>query len=41
MRDRVRRAVDRELGMAVAVVDIRVTDVVPAPAGDEQEGRTP
>lgn len=41
VRERVWEAADRELGMVVAVVDIRVTDVVPGPAGDEQEGRTP
>lgn len=41
VRERVWEAADRELGMAIAVVDIRVVDVVSAPADDEQEGRTP
>ncbi|MFJ9544450.1 Asp23/Gls24 family envelope stress response protein [Streptomyces sp. NPDC101225] len=41
VRERVWEAADRELGMVIAVVDIRVTDVVPARADDEQEGRTP
>ncbi|NEB05080.1 Asp23/Gls24 family envelope stress response protein [Streptomyces sp. SID13726] len=41
VRERVWAVADRELGMAIAVVDIRVTDVVSAPADDEQEGRTP
>lgn len=41
VRERVWEAADRELGMVVAVVDIRITDVVPASAEDEQEGRTP
>ncbi|MFF5494988.1 Asp23/Gls24 family envelope stress response protein [Streptomyces aquilus] len=41
VRERVWEAVDRELGMAIAVVDIRVTDVRPHRADDEQEGRTP
>ncbi|MFE1247017.1 Asp23/Gls24 family envelope stress response protein [Streptomyces sp. NPDC058735] len=41
VRERVREAVDRQLGMPVAAVDIRVTDVVPAPGDAEQEGRTP
>ncbi|MET8979973.1 Asp23/Gls24 family envelope stress response protein [Streptomyces sp. NPDC004539] len=40
VRERVWEAADRELGMVIAVVDIRVTDLVPAPADDEQEGRT-
>jgi hypothetical protein len=40
VRERVWEAADRELGMVIAVVDIRVIDVVPAPAGDEQEGST-
>ncbi|MEU5074286.1 Asp23/Gls24 family envelope stress response protein [Streptomyces asoensis] len=41
VRERVREAADRELGMPLAAVDIRVTDLVPASAGDGQEGRTP
>lgn len=41
VRERVWEAVDRDLGMVIAVVDIRVTDVGPATADDEQEGRTP
>ncbi|MFG2282317.1 Asp23/Gls24 family envelope stress response protein [Streptomyces asoensis] len=41
VRKRVREAADRELGMPLAAVDIRVTDLVPASAGDGQEGRTP
>ncbi|MGW2831951.1 Asp23/Gls24 family envelope stress response protein [Streptomyces sp. NPDC001286] len=43
--DRVRRCVreaaDRELGMTLAAVDIRVIDLVAAPADDDQEGSTP
>jgi hypothetical protein len=41
VRERVWEAADRELGMGVTAVDIRVTDLVPAPADDGQEGRTP
>ncbi|TQJ89860.1 Asp23/Gls24 family envelope stress response protein [Streptomyces sp. SLBN-31] len=37
----VREAADRELGMTLAAVDIRVIDLVAAPADDDQEGRTP
>ncbi|MFE7170371.1 hypothetical protein [Streptomyces sp. NPDC057616] len=40
MRERGWEAADRELGMVVAVVDLRITDVVPVSAEDEQEGRT-
>ncbi|MBK3644036.1 Asp23/Gls24 family envelope stress response protein [Streptomyces sp. MBT33] len=43
--DRVRRCVreaaDRELGMTLAAVDIRVIDLVAPPADDDQEGSTP
>ncbi|WP_250400873.1 Asp23/Gls24 family envelope stress response protein [Streptomyces cellostaticus] len=39
VRRRVRETADRHLGMVIAAVDIRVTDLVDAPAGD-QEGRT-
>ncbi|MCD7440777.1 Asp23/Gls24 family envelope stress response protein [Streptomyces lincolnensis] len=39
VRERVRQAADRELGMVVAAVDIRVTDLVDTSA-DGQEGRT-
>ncbi|MEU5279457.1 Asp23/Gls24 family envelope stress response protein [Streptomyces asoensis] len=41
VRERVREAADRELGMPLAAVDIRVTDLVPVSAGDGQEGRMP
>ncbi|MFJ4694280.1 Asp23/Gls24 family envelope stress response protein [Streptomyces sp. NPDC088766] len=41
VRERVREAADRELGVVVTVVDIHVTDVVLAPSDDEQEGPTP
>ena len=41
VRERVWEAADRELGMAVTAVDIRVTDLVPLTADDGQEGRTP
>ncbi|WP_338692655.1 Asp23/Gls24 family envelope stress response protein [Streptomyces sp. Q6] len=41
VRERVREAADRELGLALTVVDIRVTDIVPAAADEEQEGPTP
>ncbi|WP_105971106.1 Asp23/Gls24 family envelope stress response protein [Streptomyces geranii] len=37
VRERLLEAADRELGMAIAAVDIRVTDLVPTPA-DGQEG---
>ncbi|KPI07508.1 protein of unknown function DUF322 [Actinobacteria bacterium OK074] len=40
VRDRVREAADRELGMAIAAVDIHVTDLVPPQADSAQEGRT-
>ncbi|MBN0043476.1 Asp23/Gls24 family envelope stress response protein [Streptomyces actuosus] len=40
VRDRVRDTADRELGMAVAAVDIRITDRVDPPGGGK-EGRTP
>ncbi|MBJ6639576.1 Asp23/Gls24 family envelope stress response protein [Streptomyces sp. DHE7-1] len=39
VRQRVRDTADRHLGMDIAAVDIRVTDLVDAPVGD-QEGRT-
>ncbi|MET8943357.1 Asp23/Gls24 family envelope stress response protein [Streptomyces sp. NPDC004542] len=39
VRHRVREAAGRQLGMTVAAVDIRVTDLVDAPV-DDQEGRT-
>ena len=41
VRERVWEAADRELGMVVTAVDIRVTDLVPTTADDGQEGRTP
>ncbi|MFD4562728.1 Asp23/Gls24 family envelope stress response protein [Streptomyces sp. NPDC058469] len=41
VRERVWEAADRELGMGVTAVDIRVTDLVPITADDGQEGRTP
>ncbi|NEA68511.1 Asp23/Gls24 family envelope stress response protein [Streptomyces sp. SID12488] len=42
VRERVREAADRELGMVVAAVDIHVTDLLHTPADDDQEeGRTP
>lgn len=41
VRRSVREAADRELGMSLAAVDIRVIDLVAAPADDDQEGRTP
>ncbi|MFF3712910.1 Asp23/Gls24 family envelope stress response protein [Streptomyces phaeochromogenes] len=41
VRARVWEAADRELGMVLASVDIRVTDLVAGPADDGQEGRTP
>lgn len=41
VRARVREAADRELGMVLASVDIRVTDLVAGTAEDGQEGRTP
>ncbi|ALV33679.1 Asp23/Gls24 family envelope stress response protein [Streptomyces sp. CdTB01] len=41
VRRRVREAADRELGMPLAAVDIRVIDLVAAPADDDQEGPTP
>ncbi len=42
VRERVREAADRELGMIVATVDIHVTDLLHAPADDgQEEGRTP
>ncbi|MFF8358780.1 hypothetical protein ACF063_35585 [Streptomyces chartreusis] len=37
--ERVRQAADRELGMTVAVVDIRITDVVPDPDPDPRNKR--
>ena len=40
VRERVWEAADRELGLVVAVVDIRVTDLVPAGTEHGQEGRT-
>ncbi|MFI0510380.1 Asp23/Gls24 family envelope stress response protein [Streptomyces sp. WSLK1-5] len=40
VRERVWEAADRELGLVVAAVDIRVTDLVPAGAEHGQEGRT-
>ncbi|WP_262059498.1 Asp23/Gls24 family envelope stress response protein [Streptomyces sp. STR69] len=40
VRRQVWAAADRELGMAVASVDIRITDLVDTPA-DSQEGSTP
>ncbi|WP_329229436.1 Asp23/Gls24 family envelope stress response protein [Streptomyces canus] len=40
VRERVWEAADRELGLVVAVVDIRVTDLAPAGAEHGQEGRT-
>ncbi|MBK3574164.1 Asp23/Gls24 family envelope stress response protein [Streptomyces sp. MBT65] len=40
VRERVWEAADRELGMGVTAVDIRVTDLVPVSADDGQEGRT-
>jgi hypothetical protein len=40
VRERVWEAADRELGLVVAVVDIRVTDLVPAATEHGQEGRT-
>ncbi|MDH6517746.1 putative alkaline shock family protein YloU [Streptomyces sp. SAI-208] len=40
VRERVREAADRELGLVVAAVDIRVTDLVPAGTEHGQEGRT-
>jgi hypothetical protein len=41
VRARVWEAADRELGMVLASVDIRVTDLVTGTADDGQEGRTP
>jgi hypothetical protein len=41
VRERVWEAADRELGMVVTAVDIRVTDLVPTTADDGREGRTP
>ncbi|NEC84840.1 Asp23/Gls24 family envelope stress response protein [Streptomyces sp. SID12501] len=42
VRERVREAAYRELGMVVAAVDIRVTDLLHTPADDgQEEGRTP
>ncbi|MGW2964652.1 Asp23/Gls24 family envelope stress response protein [Streptomyces sp. NPDC001220] len=41
VRERVWEAADRELGLAVAAVDIRVTDLVPTTADDGREGPTP
>lgn len=41
VRERVWEAADRELGMVIAAVDIRVTDLVHTSADDVQEGRTP
>ena len=38
VRERVWEAADRELGMGVTAVDIRVTDLVPSPMPDDQEG---
>ncbi|MFJ4201871.1 Asp23/Gls24 family envelope stress response protein [Streptomyces sviceus] len=40
VRERVWEAADRELGLVVAMVDIRVTDLVPAGTEHGQEGRT-
>ncbi|MFR9799151.1 Asp23/Gls24 family envelope stress response protein [Streptomyces sp. MS06] len=40
VRQRVRDAADRELGLVTAAVDIRITDLVDL-RGDGQEGRTP
>ncbi|MFJ9005083.1 Asp23/Gls24 family envelope stress response protein [Streptomyces canus] len=40
VRERVWEAADRELGLVVATVDIRVTDLVPAGTEHGQEGRT-
>ncbi|MFJ9244572.1 Asp23/Gls24 family envelope stress response protein [Streptomyces sp. NPDC101776] len=40
VRERVWEAADRELGMGVTGVDIRVTDLVPVSADGGQEGRT-
>ncbi|MFJ2259242.1 Asp23/Gls24 family envelope stress response protein [Streptomyces sp. NPDC087844] len=39
VRGRVREAADRELGVAVATVDVHVTDLIDT-AADSQEGRT-
>ncbi|MEW1779965.1 Asp23/Gls24 family envelope stress response protein [Streptomyces sp. NPDC086777] len=41
VRARVWEAAERELGMVVAAVDIRVTDLVETMADDGREGRTP
>ncbi|WP_329274568.1 Asp23/Gls24 family envelope stress response protein [Streptomyces sp. NBC_01451] len=42
VRERVWEAADRELGIVVAAVDIRVTDLLPTTADDgQEEGRTP
>lgn len=38
VRERVWEAADRELGMGVTAVDIRVTDLVPSSMPDDQEG---
>ena len=39
VRGKVREAADRQLGMAIAAVDVRVTDLIDTTA-DSQEGRT-
>ncbi|MDH6214864.1 Asp23/Gls24 family envelope stress response protein [Streptomyces pseudovenezuelae] len=38
VREQVWEAADRELGMVIAAVDIRVTDLVPTSMADDQEG---
>ncbi|MDX3386413.1 Asp23/Gls24 family envelope stress response protein [Streptomyces niveiscabiei] len=41
VREQVGQAADRALGMAIAAVHIRVTDLLPLTADDDREGRTP
>ncbi|MFF3635695.1 hypothetical protein [Streptomyces sp. NPDC002250] len=38
VRQRVRETADRHPGLVVAAMDIRITDLVDAPAADDQEG---